>query len=261
MKKSLIVLLSGTLLLALGMGLLKWNEARKPIADIDLEPVRVDASTHVLEADLTLTLREDSKDTVVSVETTMGENTDATELAVEGDGHYTGRLSFPLDQRGACAVEAIITRDGTTRRETLRTYEDIFSLLPVRVQRCWRVGPKYQEGSLGLHNGALTTRVYDLNVAGMEGGSGAVELRGYCGGALVRVVPGEWDPDSGLYSTGDLEVPCKAEDTVRITLLCQDADGVAYEFTTGRWKITTSGKVEEVPERKQDSYPVLTWPE
>ena len=48
MKKSLIVLLSGTLLLALGMGLLKWNEARKPIADIDLEPVRVDASTHVL---------------------------------------------------------------------------------------------------------------------------------------------------------------------------------------------------------------------
>ena len=101
MKKSLIVLLSGTLLLALGMGLLKWNEARKPIADIDLEPVRVDASTHVLEADLTLTLREDSKDTVVSVETTMGENTDTTELAVEGDGHYTGRLSFPLDQRGA----------------------------------------------------------------------------------------------------------------------------------------------------------------
>ena len=190
MKKSLIVLLSGTLLLALGMGLLKWNEARKPIADIDLEPVRVDASTHVLEADLTLTLREDSKDTVVSVETTMGENTDTTELAVEGDGHYTGRLSFPLDQRGACAVEAIITRDGTTRRETLRTYEDIFSLLPVRVQRCWRVGPKYQEGSLGLHNGALTTRVYDLNVAGMEGGSGTVELRGYCGGALVLAVPG-----------------------------------------------------------------------
>ena len=261
MKKSLIVLLSGTLLLALGMGLLKWNEARKPIADIDLEPVRVDASTHVLEADLTLTLREDSKDTVVSVETTMGENTDTTELAVEGDGHYTGRLSFPLDQRGACAVEAIITRDGTTRRETLRTYEDIFSLLPVRVQKCWREGPKYQEDSLGIRKGTLTMQVYDLNVAGMEGGSGAVELRGYCGGALVRAVPGEWDPDSGLYSTGDLEVPCKAEDTVRITLLCQDADGVAYEFTTGRWKITTSGKVEEVPERKQDSYPVLTWPE
>lgn len=261
MKKSLIVLLSGTLLLALGMGLLKWNEARKPIADIDLEPVRVDASTHVLEADLTLTLREDSKDTVVSVETTMGENTDTTELAVEGDGHYTGRLSFPLDQRGACAVEAIITRDGTTRRETLRTYEDIFSLLPVRVQRCWRDGPKYQAGSLGLHNGKLTTRVYDLNVAGMEGGSGAVELRGYCGGTLAQAISGEWDPDSGLYSTGVLEVPCKLGDTLRITLLCQDADGVAYEFTTGRWKITTSGKVEEVPERKQDSYPVLTWPE
>ena len=72
MKKSLIVLLSGTLLLALGMGLLKWNEARKPIADIDLEPVRVNASTHALEADLTLTLREDSKDTVVSVETRWG---------------------------------------------------------------------------------------------------------------------------------------------------------------------------------------------
>ena len=261
MKKSLIVLLSGTLLLALGMGLLKWNEARKPIADIDLEPVRVDASTHVLEADLTLTLREDSKDTVVSVETTMGENTDTTELAVEGDGHYTGRLSFPLDQRGACAVEAIITRDGTTRRETLRTYEDIFSLLPVRVQRCWRVGPKYQEGSLGLHNGALTTRVYDLNVAGMEGGSGTVELRGYCGGTLAQAISGEWDPDSGLYSTGVLEVPCKLGDTLRITLLCQDADGVAYEFTIGRWKVTTSGKVEEVPELKQDIYPALTWPE
>ena len=261
MKKSLIVLLSGTLLLALGMGLLKWNEARKPIADIDLEPVRVDASTHVLEADLILTLREDSKDTVVSVETTMGENTDTTELAVEGDGHYTGRLSFPLDQRGACAVEAIITRDGTTRRETLRTYEDIFSLLPVRVQRCWRVGPKYQEGSLGLHNGALTTRVYDLNVAGMEGGSGTVELRGYCGGTLAQAVPGEWDPDSGLYSTGVLEVPCKLGDTLRITLLCQDADSVAYEFTIGRWKVTTSGKVEEVPELKQDIYPALTWPE
>ena len=114
---------------------------------------------------------------------------------------------------------------------------------------------------MGIRNGTLTMQVYDLNVAGMEGGSGTVELRGYCGGALVRAVPGEWDPDSGLYSTGDLEVPCKAEDTVRITLLCQDADGVAYEFTTGRWKITTSGKVEEVPERKQDSYPVLTWPE
>ena len=114
---------------------------------------------------------------------------------------------------------------------------------------------------MGIRNGTLTMQVYDLNVAGMEGGSGAVELRGYCGGALVRAVPGEWDPDSGLYSTGDLEVPCKAEDTVRITLLCQDADGVAYEFTIGRWKVTTNGKVEEVPELKQDIYPALTWPE
>ena len=261
MKKSLIVLMRWTLVLTLGMGLLRWNEDRKPIESIDLEPVRVDVSVHALEANLALTLRKDSKDTVVSIETMMGENTDTTELSAEGDGRYTGHLSFPLDQRGACAVEAVITQDGATRRQTLRTYEDIFSLLPVRVQKFWREGPKYQEDSLGIRNGTLTMQVYDLNVAGMKGGSGTVELRGYCGGTLAQAISGEWDPDSGLYSTGVLEVPCKLGDTLRITLLCRDADGVAYEFTIGRWKVTTNGKVEEVPELKQDIYPALTWPE
>lgn len=261
MKKSLAVLLGCALALTLGTEILKWSEARKPIGDIDLEPVRVDASTHVLEADLALTLRKDSADTAVSVETTMGEHTETTQLTAAGGGHYTGRLSFPLDQRDVATVEAVITRGGGVRRQTLGTYEDIFTLLPVRVRRSWRVGPKYQEGSLGFQNGVLTTRVYDLDVAGMEGGSGTVELRGYCGGALVQAVPGEWDPDSGLYSTGDLEVPCKAEDTVRITLFCRDADGVAYEFTYGRWEITSSGKAEEAPELAADRYPALTWPE
>lgn len=260
MKRSLIALLSCTLVLTLGEGLLSWSQSRKPIGDMDLEPVRVDAATHELEADLKLTLRKASADTAVSVETTMGEDTDTTELTAGSDGCYTGRLSFPMDGQGACVVEAVITQSGVTKRETLRRYEDVSTLLPVRLKKYWRVEPKHQEGTLGIQSGVLTTRVYDLDVAGVESGSAAIELRGYCGDTLAQVIPGEWDADSGLYSTGDLEVPCKLGDVLRITILCQDAGGVAYEFTVGRWKVTASG-AQELPELEQYKYPALIWPE
>lgn len=249
------------LILVLLLGSTNWFLGRKPEDRVTVEPVGVDTAARAVELDLTLALQKPGGDTAVAVEATIGEETERADLSLDSDGRYTGRLSLPLDDQGEeVRMEAVITRDGAEERETLRTYEDMRSLLPVRIKRCMRDVPKYQEGSLGTLNGVLTTQIHELELSGAESGAGGVELRGYCGNTLAQAIPGEWDADSNLYSTGVLEVPCKAEDTVRITILCRDAEGVAYEFTIGRWKVTTSG-AQELPELEQYKYPALIWPE
>lgn len=247
------------LLLVLLLGLTNWLLGRKLEDCVTVEPVGLDTAARAVELDLTLALRKPDGDTAVAVETTIGTETERVDLSLDSDGRYTGRVSLPLGQEAR--VEAVITRNGRVERETLRTYEDTRSLLPVCVKRCMWDVPKYQEGLLDTLNGVLTTQIHELELSGVESGAGGVELRGYVGDTLVQTVPGEWDPESGSYSTEALEVPCKAEDTVRITVFCHDADGVAYEFTHGRWKITTGGKAEKAPELAADSYPALTWPE
>lgn len=250
------------LILVLLLGSTNWFLGRKLEDRVTVEPVGVDTAARAVELDLTLVLQKPGEDTAVTVEATIGEETERTDLSLDSDGRYTGRLSLPLDDQGEeVRMEAVITRDGAEERETLRTYEDMRSLLPVCVKRCMWDVPKYQEGSLGTLNGMLLTKIDEMELSGVESGAGGVELRGYVGDTLVQTVPGEWDPESGSYSTEALEVPCKAEDTVRITVFCHDADGVAYEFTHGRWKITTGGKAEKAPELAADRYPALTWPE
>lgn len=249
------------LLLVLLLGLTNWLLGRKLEDRVTVEPVGLDTAARAVELDLTLALRKPDGDTAVAVETTIGTETERVDLSPDSDGRYTGRLSLPLDQGEEVRMEAVITRDGAEERETLRTYEDMRSLLPVHINRCMWDVPKYQEGSLGTLNGMLLTKIDEMELSGVESGTGGVELRGYVGNTLVQTIPGEWDPESGSYSTEALEVPCKAEDTVRITVFCHDADGVAYEFTHGRWKITTGGKAEKAPELAADRYPALTWPE
>ena len=254
MRRTVIVLL-----LVLVLGLTNWFLGRKPKDRVTVEPVGLDTAARAVEVDLTLAMQKPDGDTTVAVEAIRGEETERVDLSLDSDGRYTGRVSLPLGQEAR--VEAVITRNGRVERETLRTYEDTRSLLPVRVKRCMWDVPKYQEGSLATLNGVLTTQIHELELSGVESGAGGVELRGYVGDTLVQTVPGEWDPESGSYSTRVLEVPCKAADTVRITVFCHDADGVAYEFTHGRWKITADGKAEKASEQAADSYPALTWPE
>ena len=249
------------LLLALFLGLANWFLGRKSEDRITIEPMSLDTAARAVEVDLTLALRKLDGDTAVAVETTIGTETERVDLSPDSDGRYTGRLSLPLDRGEEVRIAAVITRDGAEERETLRTYEDTRSLLPVRIKGSMWTVPKYQKGSLGTLNGMLTAKIYEMELSGVERGVSGVELRGYVGNTLVQTIPGEWDPESGSYSTGVLEVPCKAEDTVRITVFCHDADGVAYEFTHGRWKITTGGKAEKTPELAADRYPALTWPE
>ena len=45
-----------------------------------------------------------------------------------------------------------------------------------------------------------------------------------------------------------LTVPCKPDDTVRLTFACKDDFGLGYEFNLGIWGVPAEdGKLEELP--------------
>lgn len=262
-RKQLAILLLCAVLLtaatALGKNFLRTLEGSDgPVVDCEVTPSGVDTTTRSLLLDITVTLQDWEKNPGVMAK--IGEDDVAAPLTETADGVFTASLALPLEPING--FQLYLTKETLGHaliQEPLGRWNQITMLLPVRLQKYWLTVPRFEAKALGA--GVLTTQAEEIHLEGAEDGSCAVELRVYRKGTMAQAVVGEWDAKSGLYHTKPLELPCELGDDLRLSIACRGDDGLEYEFTVGRWEITTSGDVRETPDLEQDFTPSLTWPQ
>lgn len=231
---------------------------RTPKADCEVTPVGVDTTTRSLLLDITVTPQNREK--TPSIIAKIGADTVGAPLTETADGVFTASLKLPLEPMndfqlyltGETAGQPLV-------QEPLGRWNHITELLSVRLQKYCLTEPHFEAET--HPTGVLTTQAEEIHLEGAEDGNCAVELRVYRDGTMVQAVSGEWDAKSGLYYTEPLELPCELGDDLRLGIACRGEDGLEYEFTVGRWEITTSGNVREKPDLEQDLTPNLTWPQ
>lgn len=261
-RKQIVILVLCAALLTAGGGLTKrflrhLEGGDSPVVDCEVAPAGMDVETHQLLLGVTVTLKEWQTPGLL-VE--AGDTSMEFPLTETADGVFSGSVAVPLDPlNGLRLYLTEETAENASTREPLGSWANATMLLPVRLQKYQLTNPRFEAGE--LRNGVVTTQAEDIHLEGGEDGSCAVELRVYRNGTFAEAAPGTWDADSGLYHTERLEVPCKLEDNLRLTIAYRDAQNTEYENTIGRWEITAAGDVREEPDLKQDINPTLTWPQ
>lgn len=261
-RKQIVILVLCAALLTAGGGLTKrflrhLEAGDSPVVNCEVAPAGMDVETHQLLLGVTVTLKEWQTPGLLAE---AGDTSMEFPLTETTDGVFHGTVAVPLDPlNGLRLYLTEETAENSSTREPLGNWANVTMLLPVWLQKYQLTNPRFEAGE--LRNGVVTTQAEDIHLEGGEDGSCAVELRVYRNGTLTEAAPGTWDADSGLYYTERMEVPCKLEDNLRLTIAYRDAQDIEYEDTIGRWEITADGDVQKAPDLKQDIDPTLTWPQ
>lgn len=201
------------------------EEAANPIEDFEVEPLYVDKENQTLEANIVLTLKQWSEDTMVDVTAIVGRNTFITRLPINGNGICSGQMAFPLEEQTEVRLEAAVITNGITTRQELTAWTDISGLLPLWNGGGGWSGP-YWEGGL------LTCDHMEIDICDRDNRSVEVmdpRYHVYCNSELVQELPGK-------YQT-DMQIPCQDGDTIEVHFLCKDEFGLNYEFYFLGWRI------------------------
>lgn len=193
------------------------EEASKKILDYELQPVGIDKEAQTLEADIVLRLREWSEDTTVQLIAVVGRDTFITLLPANGLGNCVRQISIPLNQQTEVKLQAVITSGDTTTREELGGWGDISMLLPIRMDGGGGSVPYYENGSLVV--GSYMAYLCDPKGQPVENIGARYRL--YVNDELVM-------EDEQCYNW---TYPCEPDALYRLTLACEDAFGLGYEFT------------------------------
>ena len=133
----------------------KQREQTEDLSDFSFEPTGLDPESHMLQADMSITLRRWTADTAATLLITQNDQT--TELPMTGtDGVFTVPVELPVEQTGEVSFAVNITAGGQTSREEVTSYSDLAMLLPLTNDGSGYGDPTYRGGSLQLQ--------YDLGV-------------------------------------------------------------------------------------------------
>ena len=228
----------------------KQREQTEDLSDFSFEPTGLDPESHMLQADMSITLRRWTADTAATLLITQNDQT--TELPMTGtDGVFTVPVELPVEQTGEVSFAVNITAGGQTSREEVTSYSDLAMLLPLTNDGSGYGDPTYRGGSLQLQ--------YDLGVRKQYGTEVVAPVfQVLKNGETVQTLPVKIsestfssDPDVVYYTPaseeGGFAVSCQPEDTVELHLLCRDSFGLSYDFTACTYEIDQNGTmVEEV---------------
>ena len=228
----------------------KQREQTEDLSDFSFEPTGLDPESHMLQADMSITLRRWTADTAATLLITQNDQT--TELPMTGtDGVFTVPVELPVEQTGEVSFAVNITAGGQTSREEVTSYSDLAMLLPLTNDGSGYGDPTYRGGSLQLQ--------YDLGVRKQYGTEVVAPVfQVLKNGETVQTLPVKIsestfssDPDVVYYTPaseeGGFAVSCQPEDTVELHLLCRDSFGLSYDFTVCSYEIDQDGTmVEEV---------------
>ena len=228
----------------------KQREQTEDLSDFSFEPTGLDPESHMLQADMSITLRRWTADTAATLLITQNDQT--TELPMTGtDGVFTVPVELPVEQTGEVSFAVNITAGGQTSREEVTSYSDLAMLLPLTNDGSGYGDPTYRGGSLQLQ--------YDLGVRKQYGTEVVAPVfQVLKNGETVQTLPVKIsestvssEPDVVYYTpaseNGGIAVSCQPEDTVELHLLCRDSFGLSYDFTACTYEIDQNGTmVEEV---------------
>ena len=226
----------------------KQREQTEDLSDFSFEPTGLDPESHMLQADMSITLRRWTADTAATLLITQNDQT--TELPMTGtDGVFTVPVELPVEQTGEVSFAVNITAGGQTSREEVTSYSDLAMLLPLTNDGSGYGDPTYRGGSLQLQ--------YDLGVRKQYGTEVVAPVfQVLKNGETVQTLPVKIsestvssDPDVVYYTPasddGNIEVSCQPKDTIELHLLCRDSFGLAYDFTTYSYEIGEDGIIIE----------------
>ena len=228
----------------------KQREQTEDLSDFSFEPTGLDPESHMLQADMSITLRRWTADTEVTLLVTQSGR--ITEQPMTGtDGVFTTPVGLPVEDTGEVSFAANITAGGQTSREEVTSYSDLAMLLPLTNDGSGYGDPTYRGGSLQLQ--------YDLGVRKQYGTEVVAPVfQVLKNGETVQTLPVKIsestvssDPDVVYYTPasddGNIEVSCQPKDTIELHLLCRDSFGLSYDFTVCTYEIDQDGTmVEEV---------------
>ena len=226
----------------------KQREQTEDLSDFSFEPTGLDPESHMLQADMSITLRRWTADTAATLLITQNDQT--TELPMTGtDGVFTVPVELPVEQTGEVSFAVNITASGQTSREEVTSYSDLAMLLPLTNDGSGYGDPTYRGGSLQLQ--------YDLGVRKQYGTEVVAPVfQVLKNGETVQTLPVKIsestvssDPDVVYYTpaseNGGIAVSCQPEDTVELHLLCRDSFGLSYDFTVCTYEINQDGTIVE----------------
>ena len=226
----------------------KQREQTEDLSDFSFEPTGLDPESHMLQADMSITLRRWTADTEVTLLVTQSGRT--TEQPMSGSGGvFTAPVSLPVEDTGEVSFAANITAGGQTSREEVTSYSDLAMLLPLTNDGSGYGDPTYRGGSLQLQ--------YDLGIRKQYGTEVVAPVfQVLKNGETVQTLPVKIsestvssDPDVVYYTPasddGNIEVSCQPKDTIELHLLCRDSFGLSYDFTVCTYEIDQDGTMTE----------------
>ena len=226
----------------------KQREQTEDLSDFSFEPTGLDPESHMLQADMSITLRRWTADTEVALVVTQ--NGQTTEQPMSGSGGvFTAPVNLPVEQTGEVSFAVNITDGGQTSREEVTSYSDLAMLLPLTNDGSGYGDPTYRGGSLQLQ--------YDLGIRKQYGTEVVAPVfQVLKNGETVQTLPVKIsestvssDPDVVYYTPaseeGGFAVSCQPKDTIELHLLCRDSFGLSYDFTVCTYEIDRDGTIVE----------------
>ena len=252
------------------MGALRQDmqEGERLIADCSLEPAGLDPETRSVLLNASVTLKAWNADTDAALLLELKGQTTEAPLTHAGNGVFTGKAAVPVEGNGRLTVTLLTDTGGTVTREEAEFVYQLSDLLPVTDGATGTSTPYWEEDTLLLQSGFFFCP-YDRDHDYVEVRD--PEFRLYRNGELILEEAAVYHPmsddiphcyylrevnEDGLGQT--IPVNAQPGDTLRLTFVCQDQFGLAYEFTMDCWQVLKDDAVEV--HLDGDRLPILTWP-
>ncbi len=242
------------------------QEAEGLVADYTLESNGIDKGTHSLKLAVSVTLKKWHEDTELMLLAKTGAEEISFPMVSDSDGVYSKEILLPLETGTQTSFEVMITGEGGTQREILRSLGDITYLLPVQHSGRGWAGLGYEAGRM--------SNTFNIELEGQNGILGDIEnarFLTYRNGELVQTQKAVLTPSSttamGRCYTVDTEehlwsTECEEGDIIEIRFCFEDEYGLGYDFWYQTWSVDDKGNVNAVVNDSTESSDLrLYWPE
>jgi len=215
------------------------DESNRMIKEYSLEPLGINKEKKVLQAILSVTLKQWHEDTEVTMLVKLGEKAHSVSLTAEENGVFSGGLELPLEENCEIILDAAISGGGMTFLESVGGWGDISMLLPLHSDGGGWSGPEYRDGTMRSQ--------FNIMIEGQNGKPGVVDdphFKIYKNGELAQTFSAVEDPyfasDGTAAYTVDTEnyywrIDCEPLDVIEIRFLCRDEYGLGYDFLFAVW--------------------------
>lgn len=215
------------------------EEQNRLVRDFSLEPAGVDGEKKALVVRVSVSLKEWTGDTAVTLAADIGGESLSVPLESDGQGNFAAQLPLPLEGDRELSLRAQILSEGRTRQEELGAWGDIAMLLPIQNSGSGWSGPEFRDGVMSSN--------FTVYIEGRDGKMVTVrdpQFLIYQNGELVQTLDAVIDPLSDspqghaftVDTQGNLwQLECEQGDIIDIRFRCRDEFGLGYDFLFMTW--------------------------